>query len=414
MVLLAKNQLSVSVAGFLLLFTIGIIMFESFATEEPADSVVTRTVHGKVSGVQFGPTKTFPEMAEYFQNLAREKGGVHAFDVMVASTLPPNIDTHLLGHVVGDMLYEQEGIDGMSMCTHDFRNACSHSIVIGALLEHGISVFDEINEVCANAPGDSGLSYNMCFHGFGHGVLSYTDYDLEAAVELCERTGTPEHHYYEFNECVGGVIMEIHDGIHDRQAWERNALQFIDYEEPANLCEHDFIPNSVKDICYVYLTPFIFDLYAAGEFPTDKHITQSFEYCGTIEDQSHRRSCYGGIGKELPGLSQGRDVSMIQNMTQSELKAVHDRCALAFDREGYEVCNQYVLSSLYWGGESHFSFPASYCELVPDGDSRAECFTSLHRAVGYYLNPEDRDTRERYCDGYSDHIRSQCYDFFNL
>ncbi|MEZ4200776.1 MAG: hypothetical protein R3B69_04350 [Candidatus Paceibacterota bacterium] len=53
-----------------------------------------------------------------------------------------------MGHAVGDILYEQEGISGMSICTHDFRNACSHTMVIGALIEFGTGAFPDIRDAC--------------------------------------------------------------------------------------------------------------------------------------------------------------------------------------------------------------------------------------------------------------------------
>lgn len=383
----------------------------SVQAEQPAPEMAAM---GSSEGRVFDSDMSFPELATYFQDLAREEGGEHAFAVMINSELPSNIDTHLLGHVIGDMLYEQEGLAGMSLCTHDFRNACSHSIVIGALLEHGVSVFDDINDICRQAPGDSGLSYNMCFHGFGHGVLAYTDYDLEAAVALCERTGTAEHHYYEFNECFGGVIMEIHAGIHDRETWQRNAVQYLDAEDPANLCEHSFIPDRVRDICYVYLTPFIFDLFTAGEFPTDEHIAQSFSYCDGIADTRNRHACYGGIGKELPGLLQGRDVSRIGQLTPVQLRQIEQRCALATTEAGYDVCNEYVLTSLYWGGENPHTFPAQYCGLVTSGDRQLSCYRNLHDVYAYYLPDDHASHRQRYCDSYQDEVRADCYEYFSL
>jgi hypothetical protein len=60
----------------------------------------------------------------------------------------------------------------------------------------------------------------MCFHGLGHGVLAYTEYDLEKAVDICKRTGTKQYNNEEYAECVGGAIMEIiGGGFHDPQKW---------------------------------------------------------------------------------------------------------------------------------------------------------------------------------------------------
>jgi hypothetical protein len=107
---------------------------------------------------------SFQKLSDRFTSLAQAKGGVYAFDVLKIASLPPNTDLHLLGHVVGDILYKQKGVAGMLDCTQDFRNACSHAIVIGTLNEFGPSKgLSLIHDACAKAPGGSG-AYTMCYH----------------------------------------------------------------------------------------------------------------------------------------------------------------------------------------------------------------------------------------------------------
>ncbi len=125
----------------------------------------------------------FKELNTIFTNIAEAKGAEYAFEVLRRAELAPNTDTHLLAHVVGDILYKDEGIEGMVVCTQDFRNACSHSIVVGHLLENGENALGDIFKACEKAPGGSG-AYGMCYHGLGHGVLAYTNYDLEKTVAL--------------------------------------------------------------------------------------------------------------------------------------------------------------------------------------------------------------------------------------
>src|SRR5260221_11164644 len=97
--------------------------------------------------------KTFPELSAFFAQLARKKGAVYAYKVLNTALLPPNTDLHLLGHVVGDVLFRQEGLKGIQKCTQDFRNACSHSIVVGLFLQDGEKALSQIADVCRKAPG---------------------------------------------------------------------------------------------------------------------------------------------------------------------------------------------------------------------------------------------------------------------
>src|SRR5690606_38758677 len=116
--------------------------------------------------------RSFEDLAQRFEALAQEKGAAHAFEVLRRAEIPPNTDLHLMGHRVGDILYQQEGIGGIKYCTQDFRNACSHSIVVGALTEFGESALPQIREACLDAPGGPG-AYTMCYHGLGHGVFAF-------------------------------------------------------------------------------------------------------------------------------------------------------------------------------------------------------------------------------------------------
>ena len=176
----------------------------------------------------------FVRISEFLAETADNKGALYAYDLLKFTRLGPNIDLHLLGHVVGDELYKQKGLAGMANCTPDFRNACSHSIVVGALIENGMDVFDTVNDVCQQSPGGSG-AYTMCFHGFGHGVLAYTKYDMEKTVELCLLTGTDDYEHNEAHQCIGGAVMEMKDGIHDKEVWAPQKSKFVKADNPLSL-----------------------------------------------------------------------------------------------------------------------------------------------------------------------------------
>jgi hypothetical protein len=183
-----------------------------------------------------GNSMSFADLKKYFTSLAEKKGAEYAYQVLKVAYMPPNTDMHLMGHVVGDVLYKQKGIEGIKVCTNDFRNACSHSIVVGLLLEKGESILPDIAAACKQAPGGSG-AYTMCYHGLGHGVLSYTNYDLAKTVPLCQKTGTEES-----IQCIGGAIMEIiSGGDHDKRTWAKMRPNFLKPNDPTYPCLAEFM-----------------------------------------------------------------------------------------------------------------------------------------------------------------------------
>lgn len=350
--------------------------------------------------------QTFADVRAFLVDLAKERGGVYAFEVLKRAPVPPNTDLHLLGHAVGDELYKQAGLDGMQYCTHDFRNACSHSIVVGALLAEGLSVFDRVNDACKKAPGGLG-AYTMCFHGFGHGVLAYTEYEMPDAVKLCGKVGTQEYGNEEEAQCIGGVVMEMHQGVHDPEIWSKKKDIYLTPADPLRICKSDYMPEIAKVLCYSYITPFIFDAAGAqGGNPTPEIYKKSFAYCDAVADERHRQSCYGGLGKEFVVLSQDRDIRTIEDTPNERLSLTISWCDEAEKEESNIACLLSALDSLYWGGENDPEVSVRFCSLVTSTVAESECFSHLFDITSYYQ--KDSDILKSICASVPSKFQAQC------
>lgn len=372
---------------------------------ENVEQTLTGDVRGDLKRLE-GIEQNFGTITSFFVELAREKGGVHAFEVLKVAEFPPDIDLHLLGHTVGDELFKQEGLEGMKYCTHDFRNACSHSIVIGALLEDGLGVFDVVNDVCKKAPGGPG-AYTMCFHGFGHGVLAYTEYEIPDAIELCKRVGTEPYNDREYHECVGGAVMEMNGGVHDPEVWSAKFDKYINSENPIALCQAEYMPEETKPICYSYITPFLFD--AAGGVHQDRDpevFRKAFTYCDAAEPGINQDTCYSGLGKEFIVLVQDRDIRKIEDTPDEKLALAAEWCDLAGNERARDLCKLEILNSLYWGGENHYNVSLRYCGLLSPQQLKNECFARVIDFTTYYRS--DREFREGLCGDIPNAYKTQC------
>ena len=321
---------------------------------------------------------SFNDLKAYFTKLAREEGAAYAFDVLKIAKLPANTDTHLLGHAVGDILYEQKGAEGIIVCTQDFRNACSHSIVIGLLSDKGEDALSDIDNACKKAPGGKG-AYGMCYHGLGHGILAYTGYDEEKTVAVCKKTT-------QVSQCISGSVMElISGGFHDRQLWEKQRKKYLNPDEPLALCEGDIIPQEAKWQCFSYLTPYLWEAVGGNiGNPTQEDHKKAFALCEQAS-QEYQSVCYGGFGKEFTALVKERDIRNIDKMSSGQLEKVYYLCTLAKVSEGVKACVSQALGSLYWGGENEAESSIRFCSLIPDSDVQKGCFTELITAVRTYI-----------------------------
>ncbi|MBI2108554.1 MAG: hypothetical protein HYT93_00030 [Parcubacteria group bacterium] len=328
---------------------------------------------------------SFAEISKYFKELAEQRGAEYAFAALLKAPLPGNIDLHLLGHVVGDELFKQRGINGISICTDDFRNACSHSIVIGTLLDKGEGSLSDIAYTCKKAPGGSG-AYTMCFHGLGHGVLAYTGYELDKAVLLCKKTGTEEYNNREYAECVGGTIMEmIGGGFHDKTTWEEKKKVYFKEGNPLYPCTANFMPKEVKPVCFVYLTPHLFEFVGANlGNPTPVDFEKAFTLCAPLPIGVNRDACFGGFGKEFTVLANNRDIRSVEKMNREQLSLVYEWCTLAKVEDGILSCTDSAVKSLYWGGENDVQVAEKFCDIILLNNHQTFCKKSLSNEIAFY------------------------------
>jgi hypothetical protein len=350
----------------------------------------------------------FVEYEALFKTIAEEEGGDYAFAVLKEAEIPFGLDTHLLGHSIGEILYKQTGINGMSLCTHDFRNACSHTMVIGALLEEGTDALPQIRTACHAAPGGKG-AYTMCFHGLGHGVLAFNGYSFERTIAMCDELGSEEFNHQEAVECFGGAVMEIiGGGGHDPEIWSAQREKYLHPEDPFGICRESFVTDKYRPMCYNYMTPYVYEAVGADmSAPGGEAFVAAFAECEKIplSEPELRNACFGGQGKEFIGLAMGRNFSGSEVPSTSQLQKMQDWCGLATSEDGYKYCSGSVINSLYWGGENTYVAALEYCSLESD-DLTDECIGQMINNVQFYI--DDTQYRREFCEAVPPESVTEC------
>ena len=348
---------------------------------------------------------SFGELSAFFKKIAQEKGAEHAFNILRVATLPPDTDLHLLGHAVGDELYKQKGLQGIAVCTNDFRNACSHSIVVGLLLEKGESALPDITQACRQAPGGSG-AYTMCYHGLGHGILAYVGYNLDRAITLCKKTGTQG----EAPQCIGGAMMEIiSGGGHNPELWARERVKYLIKDAPLTPCMSAIMPADGRIFCLIYITPYLWE--AAGADignPTSKDFSNSFKFCDALpaDDGAGRDACFGGFGKEFIAFANDRDIRNVDQMNDQQMRQVYDWCMLAGSKNSIAACLAHAMNSLYWGGENKPEGAIRLCGVISDEYQQRSCFLNLIQSVRTYQS--DSEYYKEFCKAIPKDYQSEC------
>lgn len=352
---------------------------------------------------------SFKELSDRFVALTKEKGARYAFEVLKQAKLPPNTDIHFLGHAIGDELYKQKGVNGILDCTEDNRNACSHSITVGAFVEFGSEALPMIRDACNRAPGGSG-AYTMCYHGMGHGVFVYFGYSLPETVAACKKTGTEEHQYEEYSQCVGGAIMElVGGGGHNPELMAVARKRYFSVLDPLAPCMNDMIPEETRVFCFLYLTPRLWELAGIDiGHPDPEQFPDAFKFCDVIphERQRLRDACFGSFGKEFVILPGARDFRRIENFTNEEFALSASWCGLAGLEDGREACIGDAVASVFWGGENNPRAAFRFCSIITDNGMNRACFKRLAADIAKYIS-DNRD-RRRLCLMVPKEFQSDC------
>lgn len=340
---------------------------------------------------------TYDEYETYFIDLAREKGGAYAFRVMKYVPLPEGIDTHMIGHQIAYVLYDQKGVAGLGECTQDFRNACSHGVITQEYVFNGTAALDNLIRACMDYPAGS-IAYGDCFHGIGHGVLAHVEYDYKRAVEECgvveEAThaqGVTTQDTEAWHQCIGGATMELMQGAHDQEAWERMKPLYTPASDVLMPCTADFLPDEMRSACYAYIRARLFSEAGRTRLnyqPTPEMDAKVLSYCELIpkEQKENRYACYFGIGADFAFFANRNDHRTFANMPRESMLTVHERCALAVDLDAQGACVLSAAEIIFNGGIDNGGSAVEYCSLASSEILKNRCYFDLATVAREYAS----------------------------
>ena len=245
------------------------------------------------------------------------------------------VEQHTQAHLFGEVVYEKEGLEGMTVCDGSFGFGCYHSFLGRAITDHGPDVVKKLDASCVEKYGPGGIG---CFHGIGHGLLSYFGYSL-AAVERALSSCSTLSWKRPLGGCADGVFMEYNFRIMETNPADRSRAFSIEGKyQPCNKL------NLYQEGCYFGLPA-----WWATVLPNDATLPARLGgYCSEVSKSNMQRACYRGIG--------------------------------------YGILPE-VQFDVRLGGQ--------FCNSAADGKARVWCREGL--AWGFYADPATRDKTESAC-----------------
>ena len=228
----------------------------------------------------------------YWLAQINDLGAAKAYEKFKETYAEENFGTqHSLAHVIGELIYEKEGIPGLAICDATFAFGCYHSFFGRALSEQGLEVIPELDKTCVEKFGPLGTG---CLHGIGHGIREFMGPDrLVDALDACTLTTQIK----ELFGCTSGVFMENNVPIvitDDAEPY--TAARKLNSENPYEPC-NTIVPEKFRKSCYYEMPQwwnqvFNFDYSKVGEL------------CAGIPDAEQSKSCFLGAGNVAAPSSQ--------------------------------------------------------------------------------------------------------------
>ena len=187
---------------------------------------------------------------------------------------------HFAAHVMGDVLAEKLGTEGITVCDTSFAFGCFHGLFSAIIAKEGTAVIKELDAACVKAYGVMGTG---CTHGIGHGILEYVGYENVAkALELCGLTtqkvpllGCTSGVFMEYNQPLGGDPQNLVPGTRP-----------FDPTHPYMPCTH--VPQQFQASCY-------FELGGWLRTSISDDAAKRSGVCAGLSGEPRSR-CYMGIG----------------------------------------------------------------------------------------------------------------------
>lgn len=225
---------------------------------------------------------------------------------------------HNASHLIGELLFEKGGIDGLTTCDSTFAFGCYHGFFGAAVQKDGLKILPDLDRACIKKYGLKGLG---CPHGIGHGVLSYLGEDhLLEALSDCSTLSWKEP----IGGCTSGVFMEYN--FRTMQSPDNMLMREID--EKDNYAPCSTLPEKYLQACYYEQANWWEKVYSFDYAKVGK-------LCDSIQNQLNREACFRGLG-------QATGPSSKYNIAEAK-----KRCSYMPNSETELLCRQGVAWSFF-------------------------------------------------------------------
>lgn len=246
---------------------------------------------------------------------------------------PSGIRLHDFAHLIGSKMYIDLSLSAITKCDTSYAFGCYHGVVEEFIATKGVDTLTEVVDYCKKDQPQIALT---CYHGMGHGLLTYYKYKLVPALEKCDDLLSERDAPF----CHRGVFMEFGSEFQNK----------ISRNDPLWPCTT--VDTIYKLTCYGYQMTYLSTLYAGD--------TQAIEKaCLKAETLDYRNECLRGLG-HLIGQQMIKSPEKAVKVCQKMNAASSDTCIIAAAQE------------MVFQGESNTEINEILCKAL-SGTAKNDC-----------------------------------------
>lgn len=284
-------------------------------------------------------------------------------------------DCHQNAHTAGRFAYELFNEEAFQTCSAECHSGCYHGATEAYFRDHGTAnLADDLAVICSSSLNPF-LSH-QCFHGVGHGLMAYADYELFEALSNCDLLPQGQE------SCYSGVYMEnVVGGL------APTVGHFTDYlsEDPHFPC--NIVDDKYKNSCYFYQTSRMVQIF-------DWDFAKVAEACSEAEEQ-YQRSCFESMGRDVGGV----------NMTSNEGAIAACNTSPAGDPRIW--CLNGAVQNTFWTPSGQDQ-AIDFCVQLDDHDEKFSCYDTIFRRATLVLHSQEDLTA--FCAKAESAYRGPCFE----
>lgn len=296
-------------------------------------------------------------------------------------------DCHQRAHKTGRISYELIQNEAFKeIKTFECHSGYFHGVMEAFFKENGATdLTHNLRMICGY--DKNAFTAHQCFHGIGHGLMAWSDYELPETLKYCDLL--PEGQ----GSCHSGAFMENVVGALALDETKKSNVDLKDkhvskYLSPDLLYPCNSVEEKYQGTCYFFQTSRMMQIIGSD-------FAKIAESCGTVPEK-YRYLCFMSMGRDSSGHH------------QQDIESTQKECALISNKEYRINCLTGAEEDLFWDPAGQDT-AIRFCALLKDVKEKSECYKIIFtRAPQVILSKSDL---EKFCLKSEDSFQKYCESF---